>query len=198
MGNKLNKAFFKRSDVVQISKDLIGKYLYTKINDNITGGIIVETEAYCGSIDRASHAYPDKITPRTKVMFAEGGRSYVYLCYGIHFLFNIVTNVKGKADAILIRALEPTKGIEVMKKRRNISKSGYALTGGPGKLTQALGIDLSHNSVSLDSDLIWLEDLNKIKPEIVSGIRIGVDYAGKDALLPWRFYMKDNACVSRK
>ncbi len=192
---KLDREFFQRDKVEDIARDLIGKTLFTQINGKKTGGIIVEAEAYCGETDEACHAYPNKKTKRTSVMFEAGGLAYVYLCYGIHNMFNIVTNQAGKADAILIRAIEPQSGIHTMGKRRNMMERSKSLTSGPGKLTEALGIDLSHYGLPLDGNTIWLED-NGIDIEIGTSKRIGVDYAGKDALLLWRFYAVDSQWLS--
>lgn len=194
----IKKDFYTRSDVVQIAQELLGAVLCTKIDDKITSGIIVETEAYCGAIDKASHAYPSKLTKRNKVMFEEGGKAYVYLIYGIHYLFNIVTNESKNADAVLIRAIEPLSGLETMIERRGkISPS--RISSGPGTLSKALGIDLSVYGEDLTGKKVWLEygkqDLKGI--EIVKTKRIGVDYAGEDANLPWRFYIKDNSWISK-
>jgi len=192
---KLDRKFYQRGEVEEIARDLIGKYLFTQVNNKKTGGIIVETEAYCGATDRASHAYPNKFTERTSIMFEPGGLVYVYLCYGIHKLFNIVTNQAGSADAILVRAIEPKFGIDTMSKRRKASINSTSLTSGPGKLTQALGIELYHYGLSLDDNAIWVED-HKFDIEIGTSKRIGVNYAGKDALLLWRFFARDNPWLS--
>ena len=135
---KLNKDFYLRTDVVQISKDLLGKYLFTKIDNKITAGIITETEAYAGITDKASHAYNNRRTARTEIMFAKGGISYVYLCYGIHHLFNVVTNVEDVPHAVLIRAVKPIEGIEAILKRRNSKEIHSRISGGPGTVSQAL------------------------------------------------------------
>ena len=195
MSKRLPESFYQRSDVVEIARDLLGKVLLTKIGKKISGGIIVETEAYNGANDKASHAYPNKITKRTEIMFGEGGFAYVYLCYGLHYLFNVVTNVKGVADAVLIRAIEPVIGLNIIKKRRGTSLS--RLTSGPGKLSQGLGITTRLNAKSLAGNLIWIEEGNDKDFEIDVSKRIGVDYAGKDAFLPWRFSIKNNSWVSK-
>lgn len=187
--------------MVQISKELLGKTLYTHFNGITTAGIITETEAYCGATDKACHAH-FKRTKRNEIMFAEGGVSYVYLCYGIHHLFNVVTNQKGHADAVLIRAIEPTVGIETMLERRNMTKTQTRLTAGPGCLSRALGITKQQYGESLQGDCVWIEDNNPDKPiedsQIIKTTRIGIDYAEEDALLPWRFYIEGNKWVSRK
>lgn len=200
MRKKLSADFYLRDDVVQISRDLLGKFLYTKINGVITGGMITETEAYRAPHDRASHAYNFRRTARTETMFMEGGTSYVYLCYGIHSLFNVVTNHKEIPHAILIRSIEPTEGIDVQLQRRNMLKVEPRLTAGPGALAQALDITRNQNALKLDSDEIWVEDRGVlINPDnITTTTRVGVDYAGDDAKLPWRFYISDNIFVSKK
>jgi DNA-3-methyladenine glycosylase len=196
---KLLQSFYERTDVVSISKELIGKYLFTCIDGELTGGYIVETEAYNGVIDRASHAYGNRITPRTKTMFEHGGIAYVYLCYGIHEMFNVVTSVAGQPHAILIRAIQPTEGLEIMQLRRNMAVLKSNITSGPGSVAQALGISRAINGISLQSDIVWIEDrgLTFLDEEIAAVPRVGVAYAGVDALLPYRFYVKGNKYVSK-
>ena len=185
----LKSSYYLNADVVFLAKDLIGKTLCTHINNILTCGIITETEAYAGVNDKASHAYNGKRTNRTETMYSIGGVGYVYLCYGIHRLFNIVTNNKDIPHAILIRAIYPTTGITEMVKRRGAKLTDY-LCVGPGKVSQALGILLVHNSLSLTGEEIWLQDDHiQIKEnDIHVGSRIGVDYAGEDAKLPYRFW----------
>jgi len=196
---KLPVSFYLDSNVLHLAKSLIGKYLFTRIDDVVTGGYIIETEAYNGIIDKASHSYGNRITPRTKTMFMEGGIAYVYLCYGIHEMFNIVTSVKGQPHAILIRAIQPTEGIEAMLWRRKMDTLKPSITRGPGSVAKALGISRVINAISLQSDTLWIEDRGLIIPDedIVAGPRVGVDYAGEDALLPYRFYVKGNVYVSK-
>ncbi len=187
----LSAAYYQNSNVVETAKDLIGKTICTNIHNKITGGIITETEAYAGVIDKAAHSYGGRRTKRTEVMYSKGGVSYVYLCYGIHHLLNIVTNKKDVPEAILIRAIHPTIGIPEILRRRNASSLTKNLCVGPGKVSQALGINLLHNNLSLTGKTIWLQD-DKIKfdkSKIQSGPRIGVDYAGEDAKLPYRFWI---------
>ena len=193
--SKLLREFYVRPSVVQIAKDLLGKYLLTRLEDTATGGMIVETEAYAGPEDRASHAYNSRRTSRTEIMFHEGGVAYVYLCYGIHHLFNIVTNVEGIPHAVLIRAIEPTDGVELMLHRRNMKEVSPKLSGGPGTLTQALGIKTTHTQTDLTGEQIWLEDRGFLVPEdeIIAGPRVGVSYAGEDAENPWRFQLKNRS-----
>jgi|SRR5579859_5831648 len=192
---KLAASFFIRSDVTRIARQLLGKVLVTRMGGQLTGGMIVETEAYSYK-EKGCHAFKGK-TNRNEVMFENGGRAYVYLCYGIHEMFNVVTNKQGKADAILIRALEPLAGMEVMLNRMK-THAVTRITSGPGKLTRAMGIDRKLNGESLEMNKIWVEDQGiKIKRnDIISGPRIGIDYAGADALLPWRFVIRGNKWVS--
>lgn len=186
---KLPRSYYLQSDVVAIGKDLIGKVICTYINSEYSSAIITETEAYAGIHDKAAHVYGDKRTKRTETMYQQGGHAYVYLCYGIHHLFNIVTNIEGIPNAVLLRGVQPLEGLGTMKSRRGKEKIDKAFSSGPGTATQALGIKTKHDHTDLLGDLIWLEDRGiKIKQkEIVVGPRIGVDYAGEDALLPYRF-----------
>lgn len=195
---KLSESFYQRDNVVKIARELIGKGLFTKIGSTITGGMIVETEAYSWK-ERGCHAYGAKKTMRNAVMFEKGGHSYVYLCYGMHHLFNVVTNAPNVADAVLVRAIEPLKGVELMKIRRGKSVNERQLTSGPGKLTRALGIDRNWNGKLLAGDEIWIEDLEQKIPttKIEASARIGIAYAGEDALLPWRFTLKGNQWLSK-
>jgi len=196
---KLPKNFYTRKDVIQISKDLLGKFIFTDIDGHITGGMIVETEAYHGSEDRASHAFGNRKTPRTEPFFKEGSISYVYLCYGIHYLFNIITNKKDVPHAILIRAIEPSEGIDIMLHRRRMTKPLYNLTAGPGAMSMALGITTKHNSVDLQGNIIWLEDKGIKIPEenIIASPRVGVAYAKEYASKPWRFRVKGSLWTSK-
>jgi len=192
----LSKSFYQRKNVVQIARDLVGKKLTSLVEGHITSGIIVETEAYSYR-ERGCHAYLNKMTARNQVMFDEGGIAYVYLCYGIHNLFNVVTNTKDKAEAVLIRSLQPARGEEIMKDRMRTS-SLKRITSGPGKLTRALGIDRTHNGNDLMSSDLWIEEgISVTKNQLVAATRIGIDYAGEDAKLLWRFYLKDNGWVSK-
>lgn len=196
---KLATSYYLNTDVVALSKDLLGKYLFTCIDGVITGGYIVETEAYNGVVDKASHAYGNRQTPRTKTMFMQGGVAYVYLCYGIHQMFNIVTSAQGQPHAILIRAIQPTEGLDMMLYRRKMVAIKPNITSGPGSVAKALAISRNINACSLQSDIIWLENRGLIYPDesIATVPRIGVAYAGNDALLPYRFYVKGNPYVSK-
>ncbi|MBX2917037.1 MAG: DNA-3-methyladenine glycosylase [Cyclobacteriaceae bacterium] len=192
----LTPEFYQQTNVVAIARKLLGKVLITRINGELSAGRIVETEAYSFK-ERGCHAYNSRKTLRNEVMFADGGIAYVYLCYGIYNLFNVVTNKAGKAEAVLIRALEPVAGHDIMLKRMNVKKL-TRITSGPGKLTRAMGIDRTHNGVILtDSEIVIESDIIITPKNIVATTRIGIDYAGADAALPWRFYVKDNEWISK-
>jgi DNA-3-methyladenine glycosylase len=195
---RLEPGFYERSNVAKIARELLGKALYTQVDGVSSGGIIVETEAYSWK-ERGCHAFGGKMTSRNEVMFRAGGHAYVYLCYGIHNLFNVVTNGEGLADAVLIRAIEPLQGIDAMKERRGKVKDPFQLTSGPGKLTKALGIDRSFNGKFLLNSEVWIEDVGeKVRSKHIAVTkRIGIDYAGKDAKLPWRFVVKGNSWISK-
>lgn len=190
---KLPSSFYKRNDVVLVAKDLLGKYLITNFNNKLTAGIITETEAYAGVTDRASHAFGGRRTARTEIMYGKPGTTYVYLCYGMYSLFNVVTNVENIPHAVLIRAIHPVTGIDIMEKRRKMSASHKSFSGGPGTLSIALGINYkNHNGLSLLDAEIYIED-KKLKVDfgnIITGSRVGVESAGADALLPYRFRLK--------
>ena len=196
--SKLSADFYQRDDVLLISRELLGKVLCTNFHNKLTSGIIVETEAYGGITDKASHAYGGRRTKRTETMYAKGGSAYVYLCYGIHHLFNIVTNKEHIPHAVLIRAIQPRDGIEIMLQRRNKKKVDQSLTAGPGSLTRALGITVKDSGTFLMDNLIWLEDqnINYTNQDILSSPRIGVQYAGEDAQNPWRFQVENSPWVS--
>ncbi len=185
--NILPHSFYANPDVVDISLRLIGKRLCTLFDNRLTSGIITETEAYCGRNDRACHANNGLRTKRTEVMYGKPGHAYIYLCYGIHHLFNVVTNREGLADAVLIRSILPSEGLETIKERRN-NRPDKDLTDGPGKLSQALGLHTSLSGSSLYMPPVWIEGTDVSTPEIKSSQRIGVEYAGEDAKRPWRFF----------
>lgn len=195
---KLPIQFYSRQNVVQIAKDLLGKIIITNFDGVITSGRIVETEAYIGLTDRASHSYNGKRTLRNEHMYGNAGTAYVYICYGMHHLFNVVTNKKNIPDAVLIRALEPLKGIEVMVKRTGKTKPDFTLTKGPGNAGKALGISKKHSGINLSGDeIIIYEDSFKItEKEVGISKRIGVEGAGEAALNPYRFFIKGNKYVS--
>lgn len=178
-------------DVVHLAQDLIGKVINTSFNNEICSAVITETEAYNGAIDKACHAYGNKRTKRTETMFLHGGYTYVYLCYGIHHLLNIVTGPKEIPTAILIRGIKPLSGLTIMEKRRGRKyQKGFAI--GPGKVSQALGITTIHDALPLNGQ-IWIEDHNIVVPKenINIGPRIGIEYAEEDAKLPYRFWVDE-------
>lgn len=197
---KIQLDFYRREDVLLIAKELLGKLLVTNKDGIITSGRIVECEAYAGVPDKASHAAGGKRTNRNKVMYEEGGLAYVYICYGIHHMFNVVTHSKDAPHAILIRSLEPVRGIETMLRRTGKKQLDHTLTRGPGNVSKALGIYTSDTGMSLLDKKIYLADDGFVftKKEIFTSPRIGVDYAGDDALLPYRFYIKGNPFISGK
>jgi len=190
---KLPPEYYLNPDVVFLARDLLGKALMTNIDgQGITGGIIVETEAYAGEIDRASHAFGGRRTRRTETIYLQGGVAYVYLCYGMHHLFNVVTNIEGIPHAILIRGIKPIIGQELMAQRTGKRPEKLQTLNGPGKLTRALGITTRHDKTLLYDNNIWIEEtsLQTNEKQIISGPRIGVDYAGEHALWPYRFTLK--------
>ncbi len=188
---KLNKNYFQREDVVFLAKDLLGKLLITQIDGVLTGGIITETEAYCES-EKGCHAYQKRRTERTKIMFEEGGVSYVYFCYGMHHLFNVVTGKNEIAQAVLIRAIHPTIGIDTILRRRGKLHLDKKIAVGPGNVCQALGITKIHYGVLLTGTTIWIEKSSLLikEEDIEVTTRIGIDYAEEDKFLPWRFILK--------
>ncbi|TXB62845.1 DNA-3-methyladenine glycosylase [Phaeodactylibacter luteus] len=199
---RIPRSFFLEADVLQASNKLLGHILATSIGGIVARGRIVEVEAYRGSDDKACHAYGNKRTPRTEVMFGQGGHAYVYLCYGIHHLFNIVTGPAGQADAVLIRALEPLPCSHGhMLKRRGMEKVQKRLTAGPGMLSQAMGITtaLSGADLAAADSPVWLEWGSALPTEtaIARSPRIGVGYAEECAAWPWRFTIKQSPWLSR-
>jgi DNA-3-methyladenine glycosylase len=195
---KLDYSFYGRWDPAQIAKELLGKILITCFDGQPTSGRIVETEAYGGVADRASHAYGERRTARTEVMYGKGGTAYVYKCYGIHHMFNVVTHDKGVPHAVLIRALEPLEGMDRMMRRTGKKRLDFSLTKGPGNLSKALGLHTHHSGMSLLSTEIFIGDDGFRVKKGVLGVtaRIGVMYAGEDAKLPYRFFIKGNPYVS--
>ena len=190
-------SYYQNPDPVALARDLLGKVLVTEFDGERTAGRIVETEAYMGGQDRASHAYRGR-TPRTEVMFGAGGRAYVYLCYGIHQMFNIVTNTEGIAHAILVRALEPLEGIATMLRRTGKKTLDASLTRGPGNVGKALGFHTTQCGLPLTGPELWIADDGFRFPEerVAASPRIGVDYAGEDAALPFRFYIAGHPNIS--
>ena len=195
---RLESAFYDRASVVAVARDLLGKVLVTEFEGQRTSGRIVEVEAYNGVVDRASHAFGGRRTRRTEVMYSPGGLAYVYLIYGIHHLFNVVTNRRDVPHAVLVRALEPMEGIPVMLDRMRKPKPDYSLTRGPGNLSRAMGLMTIHSGTSLFGELIWIGDdgFRLRRADVGATPRIGVDYAGEDAALLYRFFIKGNPYVS--
>ena len=195
---KLPREFYTRADVLEVARDLLGtKLVVPARNGACVAGLIVETEAYRGPEDRASHAYGGRRTNRTETMYGVGGTAYVYFVYGMYNQFNVVTNVENVPHAVLVRALEPVEGIDVMRRRRQ-GRSEYELTSGPGRLCLAMGIDRGLDKADLLGDRVWIEKGVPISPrEIARGPRVGIDYAEQWVTKPWRFWIKDNPFVSR-
>lgn len=196
---KLPLSFYLRNDVVKIAQDLLGKILVTNWNGEYTSGRIVETEAYAGEADKASHASKGR-TARTEVMFEQGGKAYVYLCYGIHQMFNIVTNKKGIPHAILIRGVEPIDGIDIMLERTGKKKLDETLTRGPGNVGKAFGFHTSQCGLLVTSKELFIADDGFLVTKSTTGTsaRIGVGYAGDHAEWHYRFFIKGNKYVSGK
>lgn len=194
---KLPASFYEREDVAQIARELLGKVLVTAWEGVCTTGRIVETEAYAGLHDKASHAYRGR-TPRTSVLFDTSGTAYVYLCYGLHQMFNIATNKAGVPHAVLIRAVAPLEGIAVMLQRTGKKTADASLTRGPGNVGKAFGFHRSQSGLPLQSSALFIGDDGYALDAHAIGVsaRIGVDYAGADALLPYRFYVKGDPYVS--
>jgi len=197
-GGKITAGFFIENDVQTVARQLLGKVLVTVFDGRLTAGIIVETEAYNGAADKASHAYGNKRTKRTAVMFCNGGIAYVYMCYGIHYLMNVVVGGKAEPKVVLIRALQPLLGINDMLQRTGKATAGFNLARGPGSLCKAMGISTHHNGMSVFGDLLFFTDVAGVVDdvEIYATARIGVDYAGDDALLKYRYIVQNNRYVS--
>ena len=193
----MNHLFF-RQDTVELARKLLGCLLVHRTPDGVAGGMIVETEAYIGAIDKACHAYRNR-SERTEIMYHDGGYAYVYFIYGMHHCFNVVTGPEGEGNAVLIRALEPVIGLELMQRRRN-TKSVRNLCSGPGKLCQALAISKNEYGLDLcatDRPLRLFRYRHISDAQIVATPRINVAYAEEAAAWPWRFYVKDNLYVSK-
>lgn len=195
---KLPLSFYKRDNVLTIARELLGKIVVTKWNNIVTSGRIVECEAYDGIIDRASHAFAGRRTARNEIMYADAGNAYVYISYGIHHLFNVVTNKKDIPHAILIRALEPLEGVKEMLRRRGKKQIDHTLTKGPGNLSEALGIKIRHNGISLHNRQLFIADDGFVPEKKLIGYsaRIGVESSGEAAKYLYRFYIKGNPFVS--
>jgi DNA-3-methyladenine glycosylase len=200
---KLSRQFYLREDTLRIARELLGKILVVPTDDGErVSGMIIECEAYMGQIDRAAHSFGGRRTARNEITYGAGGHAYIFFIYGMYFQLNVVTDTIDAPHVVLIRALEPVDGIEIMRARRNVkgrTMPDKNLTSGPGKLTIAMGIDRGFNGEDLLGDRIWIEEGKKIhEKDIAAGKRIGIDYAGEDAEKPWRFWVKDNPYVSKK
>ncbi len=196
---KLTRKFYLRKDTLWAARKLLGKLLVVPDHSgNRVSGMVVETEAYLGLTDEAAHSYSGRRTPRNEVTYSHGGVVYVFFVYGMYHQLNVVTGPIGHPNVVLIRALEPVEGVDLMRERRG--EMPYKnLTSGPGKLCIALGIDRGLNGADLAGDQIWLEKHRFFGEDaIASGKRIGIDYAGDDAEKPWRFWVADSEYVSRK
>ncbi len=204
----LPASFYRRPDVSRVARGLLGKFLFTRLDGGRCGGRIVEVEAYAGVEDRASHAHGGRRTARNESMYGPGGTAYVFFCYGMHSMFNVVTGAEGVPDAVLVRALEPVKGLAVMTRRRGLKPGRrpadsrglpYALTAGPGALCRALGITRALDGLALDGRRVWIEDRGVRVPasRILARPRVGVAYAGEHAGWPLRFSIRDSPWVSR-
>jgi len=199
LNNKLSIDFYCRDDTLKIACELLGKDLFARIDGHLCGGKIVETEAYCGPEDRGSHAFNDRRSLKNEMMYSRGGLVYMYICYGIHDMLNIVTGKEGSSHAILIRAIEPHTGLDLMRFRRNIFDKDQRLCQGPGVLAKALGLNKSHNGIDLQGDEIWITDgVESLTNDLISASpRIGMNFEGPYKLMPWRFYLKANPFVSK-
>ncbi len=195
---KLSDQFFLRRDTFGVARDLLGKLLVVPAPDGTRiSGMIVETEAYLGTEDKAAHGYGGRRTARNEITYAEGGHVYVFFVYGMYYQLNLVTGPAEYAHVVLIRAVEPVEGIDIMRQRRG-KMADKNLTSGPGKLTIAFGIDRSYNGEHLSGDRIWVERCKNFrKSEIVSGPRVGIDYAEEFVDVPWRCWVSGNPFVSK-
>jgi DNA-3-methyladenine glycosylase len=197
-GSRLDQAFYERTDTLGLARDLLGKLLVVPDeHGNRVSGMIVELEAYMGVTDKAAHSYGGRRTPRNEVTYGPGGHAYVFFIYGMYYQLNFVLGPTDHPHVVLIRAVEPVEGIDVMRERRGPMKDTN-LTSGPGKLCIAFGIDRSLNGADLTGAQIWVENYRSFKTDEVSvGKRVGIDYAGEDAENPWRFWVTGNNFVSK-
>jgi DNA-3-methyladenine glycosylase len=197
--SKLSREFYTRPNVLAVARELLGKLLVVPtVNGKRVSGMIVEAEAYRGPHDRAAHSYGGRRTKRTETMYQMGGTAYVFFVYGMYNQFNVVTNVQDAPHAVLIRALEPVEGVQVMRRRRH-NQPDHNLTNGPGKLCIALGIDRKLDGADLLGSKVWLEEGERVaRSQIAAGPRIGIDYAEDWIDKPWRFWIKDNSHVSKR
>lgn len=195
----LQRAFYQQN-IIAVSKSLLGKILVHESVEGTVAGKIVETEAYSGPEDRAAHSYGGRRTARNEVMFGQKGHAYVYLIYGMYYCINVTAGaVPEKPEAVLIRALEPVAGVDIMEKRRGAQlKRAVNLTNGPGRLCMAMGITKLQHKLDLTAPPLYIQDASSIADEdIVETTRIGIDYSGDWKNKPWRFYIKGNSFVSK-
>lgn len=194
-GKRLETSFFQRADVTELAQEMIGTFIVSNMGGHRCSGMITETEAYDGQNDRACHAHAGRRTKRTEVMYEKGGTAYVYLCYGIHHLFNVISGPEEQPDAVLIRAIEAAEGKNTLLERRGMERPSRNWLGGPGKLTHGLSVRTErHDRTDLgSSEEIWIEErgIEVPKKAVHTGKRIGIDYAGPDAALPYRFYLTE-------
>lgn len=196
---KLDRNFYLREDTIKVARDLLGKLLVVPAPDGTrVSGMIVETEAYLGTIDKAAHSYGGRRTPRNEATYLEGGHVYVFFIYGMYFQLNLVTGPVDHPHVVLIRGIEPVEGIEIMRDRRG-KMPDKNLTSGPGKLCIAFAIDRNYNGEDLLGDRVWVEEYKNFKKsEISAGPRVGIDYAEEFAEMPWRFWLTGNKFVSKR
>ncbi len=202
---KLPREFYLRDDTLQIAQDLIGKLLVVPTDTGArVSGMIVETEGYLGEIDKAAHSFGGRRTARNEITYAQAGHAYVFFIYGMYYQFNVVCGALNSPHVVLIRAIEPVEGVEIIRKRRLIKNptakmTDKNLTSGPGKLCIAFDIKRELNGADLLGNKIWLEHHKTfLRHEIKTGTRIGIDYAEEFTEKPWRFWLKDNPFVSKK
>lgn len=195
---RLPRSFYLQ-DSRTVARELIGKVLARRVGNAVLAGRIVETEAYAGACDAASHAYRNRRTDRTDILFGAGGYAYVFLIYGLHACMNVVAGEENCGEGVLLRALEPLRGIEIMRRARGCADP-CRLCAGPGNLTRAMGITTADYGLDLCGDTLYIEDDGFLAPPalVKTSPRIRVEYADEDGLLPWRFYLAGSDCISEK
>jgi DNA-3-methyladenine glycosylase len=192
-------AFFQRPDVLLIARELLGKHVFTRIDGELTGGRIVETEAYRHEGDPSITLHLQRKARQARALYQPGGHAYLYTVYRVHTLFNITANDAAHPDAVLIRAIEPLEGIAIMQRRRGLAKLARNLSAGPGVLSQALGLTPALNGELVAGPQIWFEDAGEVIADenVLASSRVGLEYAGEEAVaLPWRFRVKDSKWTS--
>jgi len=195
----LPAAFYQRADVLTVARELLGKHVFTRLDGELTGGRIVETEAYRHEGDPSITLHLQRKKQQAEALYQPGGHAYLYTVYRVHTLFNITVNDAAHPDAVLIRAIEPLAGIDVMQRRRGLAKVARNLTAGPGVLSQALGLTPALNGELVTGPLIWFEDTGEVITDenVLASSRVGLEYAGEEAVaLPWRFRVKDSKWTS--